>query len=113
MRKSRRLRALAVVALAATSLVTAGGAALADSEESNRVVHLDDRYEGWFSNGMVNDPAACGPFASSEEAVVWHLFLDVPEQVVPEAGSSVLTITSSALSSVTTIVCIRTTSSGS
>jgi len=81
MASSRTTRFLLVVALTAASLVASAGMSFADSEKSNGTVHLDERFEGWFSNGMTNDPAACGPFTASESAVVWHLYLEVPSHV--------------------------------
>jgi len=70
-----------VVSLAAGSLVATAAVSVADSDSSRGTIHLDDRFEGWFSNGMNNDPSACGPFASSADAVVWHLFVDLPHDL--------------------------------
>lgn len=81
MANSHKLKVLVVAAMAATTLIATSGVAVADSGDTIGDAHLDERFSGWFSNGMVNDASACGPFAESEEAVVWHLYLDVPDEV--------------------------------
>lgn len=78
-------RIVVVAALVAGLLGVNVGGALADEEGSNGVIWLDERFVGWFSNGMNNDPAACGPFSSSTEAVVWHLYVELPDEIEPAA----------------------------
>ena len=77
-----RTRIFVVVALVAGLLGGNAATALADDEgRSNEVIYLDERYEGWFSNGMINDPAACGPYTAAADAVVWHLYVELPDGV--------------------------------
>lgn len=73
-------RILLAVALIAGMLGVNATAALADGKSGIKDFDLNDRFEGWFSNGMVNDPEACGSphFEASEDAVVWHMFVDLP-----------------------------------
>ncbi|MCP3977126.1 MAG: hypothetical protein GY720_21770 [bacterium] len=91
MGNTHKFRIFVIAALAASTLAATSGTALADSDRSdddddrsNGVVHLDERFDGWFSNGMSNEASACGPFAESADAVVWHLYLDVPDEVDAE-----------------------------
>lgn len=72
-------RVLFIFALVGAMVINTAATALADGGSSSHL-DLDEHFEGWFSNGMVNDAAACGPFAASEDAVVWHLFADLPQQ---------------------------------
>ena len=81
---NNRTRIAVIIALVAGLLGGNAASALADDEGSNGVIRLDDRFEGWFSNGMVNDGAACGPYAASSDAVVWHLFVAVPDDIDSE-----------------------------
>lgn len=75
----KHLRILTVVALVGGILGATAATASADDSASSGVVDLDDKFEGWFSNGMDNNSEACGPFAASADAVVWHLYTSVPE----------------------------------
>ena len=84
MRSNGRSRTLLVIGMAAAMIASTVVTAMAAPENSNGVVHLDERFVGWFSNGMINDSEACGPFSPSADAVVWHLFVDLPEDVGPD-----------------------------
>ena len=84
MGSSNRACITVIFALVAGLLGTTAGTALAEDEGSNGVIRLDEKFEGWFSNGMINDEAACGPFTASADAVVWHLFVEVPDDIDPE-----------------------------
>lgn len=74
-------RSLFVAATIAALVVGMSPAALADDDDRDGRIELDSRFQGWFSNGMINDPEACGPFDASDEAVVWHLYADLPAGV--------------------------------
>ncbi len=84
MDKRRITRTLLVVFMAMAMVASTTIGALARPDDSNGIVHLDEQFVGWFSNGMINDAEACGPFAASAEAVVWHLYLDLPDGVSQE-----------------------------
>jgi len=84
MRKKGTTKTLLVIAMTVAVVASTAVAALAQPDKSNGVVHLDEQFVGWFSNGMVNDSEACGPFTASADAVVWHLYLDLPDSVSPD-----------------------------
>lgn len=74
-------RLIVGAAMVMAVLITGSATAMATDAgpDMGRWVKLDTQYKGWYSAGMWNDPAACGPFESSEDAVVWHLYADLPE----------------------------------